>query len=165
MNNSLGMPYSGGGGGVLAQLAAAGGFCSLVLGPNVVDLSGGRWGGRVGREKDPQAPSTLNPGCCSLPFSFLASTLWVEEPECIWRPRWSLSGFCQWTATESVLILQMGKLREAQAKPLPACGPSAQRVSSERLASGAAGAQGPRHCGFMADFPGKPSSWARMQWC
>lgn len=40
--------------GVLAQLAAAGGFCSLLFGPSVVDLPGGRWevcmcGQRVGR--------------------------------------------------------------------------------------------------------------------
>lgn len=95
MNNSLGMP-------------------TVV----VVGLLGVDGGGCVGREKDAQAPSTLNPGFCSLPFSFLASSLGVEEPECIWRPRWSLSGFS--AATVSVPFLQMGKLREAQAKPLPA---------------------------------------------
>lgn len=46
VNNSRDMPavvVVVGGWGVLAQLAAAGGFCSLLFGPNVVDLPGGRW--------------------------------------------------------------------------------------------------------------------------
>lgn len=45
VSNSLDMPavVVVVGWGVLAQLAAAGGFCSLLFGPSVVDLPGGRW--------------------------------------------------------------------------------------------------------------------------
>lgn len=61
------------------------------------------WGGQ--RER-PHAPSTLNlEDRCSHPFSFLAPSLWAEEPGCIWSPRWNLldsqqplnlSSFCKW---------------------------------------------------------------------
>lgn len=37
-------------------------------------------------------------------------------------------------ATESVFLLQMGKLREAQAEPLPARALCTERVTSEHLA-------------------------------
>lgn len=55
---------------------------------DVVNLPKGGLG--WGQRKDTCALSTLNSGCCSLSFSFLFPSLWVEEPGCIWRLRWSM---------------------------------------------------------------------------
>lgn len=71
VNNAPGMPTAGGS-GVGGEWG-----CSPVFRLNVVHLPGGS---AVGSEEDTHVPSALNPDRCSHPFSFLAPSLWAEEP-------------------------------------------------------------------------------------